>query len=127
MFDFAVDRRDEGDTPGRNDKGLVTYDRATRKDAFYFYKAQWTTTPFVHITGRRWTDRTDPVVSVKLYGTADTVTLTVNGVQVGAVNRLIDHSYTWPAVSLARGINTVEVTGVRAGVSYTDTVQWILR
>jgi beta-galactosidase len=34
MFDFASDGRNEGDTPGRNDKGLVTYNRLTRKDAF---------------------------------------------------------------------------------------------
>ena len=50
MFDFAADSRNEGDTPGRNDKGLVTYDRQTRKDAFFWYKANWTTTPFVYIT-----------------------------------------------------------------------------
>jgi beta-galactosidase len=123
MFDFAVDRRDEGDTPGRNDKGLVTYDRSTRKDAFYFYKAQWTSTPFVHITGGHWTERTDPVVPVKVYGTADTVTLTVNGVQVGPSVQLADHAYTWPQVALAPGVNTIEVT---AG-TYTDTVRWTLR
>jgi beta-galactosidase len=31
MFDFAADERAEGDQPGRNDKGLVTYDRRTKK------------------------------------------------------------------------------------------------
>ena len=31
MFDFAADGRNEGDTPGRNDKGMVTYDRQTRR------------------------------------------------------------------------------------------------
>ena len=36
MFDFASDGRNEGDTPGRNDKGLVTYDRRTKKDAFFW-------------------------------------------------------------------------------------------
>ena len=34
MFDFGSDGRDEGDRPGINDKGLVTYDRKVRKDAF---------------------------------------------------------------------------------------------
>src|SRR5262249_40468620 len=48
MFDFASDTRHEGDTLGRNDKGLVTYDRRTRKDAFYWYRANWTDTPFVY-------------------------------------------------------------------------------
>ena len=36
MFDFASDGRKEGGAPGRNDKGLVTYDRRIRKDAFYW-------------------------------------------------------------------------------------------
>ena len=45
--------------PGINDKGLVTYDRKTKKDAFFWYKANWATTPFVYITSRRWTPRTD--------------------------------------------------------------------
>src|SRR5207249_211179 len=64
MFDFASSGRNEGDTPGRNDKGLVTYDRKTRKDAFYFYKANWTSDPFVYITSRRFTDRTTAATSI---------------------------------------------------------------
>lgn len=39
MFDFGAAHRTEGDRPGINDKGLVSHDRRTRKDAFYFYKA----------------------------------------------------------------------------------------
>jgi beta-galactosidase len=67
MFDFAVDSRDEGDTPGRNDKGLVTYDRRTRKDAFFWYKANWSTAPVVYITSRRFTPRTSATTTVKVY------------------------------------------------------------
>src|SRR5262245_66249961 len=92
MFDFASDVRHEGETPGRNDKGLVTYDRATRKDAFYWYKANWTATPFVYITSRRWVDRTEPMTSVKIYGTADAVQLRVNGVDIGAATPMPDHT-----------------------------------
>ena len=57
MFDFAADARDEGGCKGRNNKGLVTYDRKIKKDAFYVYKAYWTTEPMVHVSGRRFTDR----------------------------------------------------------------------
>ena len=39
MFDFAADGRNEGGKPGQNQKGLVTFDRKTKKDAFYIYKA----------------------------------------------------------------------------------------
>ena len=127
MFDFAADQRSEGDTHGRNDKGLVTYDRATRKDAFYLYKANWTTTPFVYLTSRRWTDRTSPATTVKVYGTADSVILKVNGVQVGAAKTSANHIYSWAGVTLSPGANTVEVTGSRGGATYTDSVTWTLR
>ena len=40
-------------TPGINDKGMVTEDRKTRKDAFYFYKANWNPEPMVYLTSRR--------------------------------------------------------------------------
>ena len=53
--------------------------RLTRKDAFYWYKANWTTTPFVYITSRRWTARTAATTTVKVYATTDSVTLTLNG------------------------------------------------
>jgi beta-galactosidase len=127
MFDFASDQRGEGDTPGRNDKGLVSFDRRTRKDAFYFYKANWTSTPFVYITSRRWTDRTAAVTTIKVYGTADSVLLTLNGVQLGPPKKSDNHVYTWPDVTLRPGINHVQAFGTRAGTTYTDLVTWTLR
>jgi beta-galactosidase len=126
MFDFAADQRSEGDTYGRNDKGLVTYDRQTRKDAFYWYKANWTTTPFVYLTSRRWTDRTSATTTIKVYGTVDSVQVTVNGVPVGAAKTSTNHIYSWPGVTLSPGANTVRVTGTRGGVTYTDTATWTL-
>ncbi len=126
MFDFASDRRSEGDTYGRNDKGLVTYDRVTRKDAFYWYKANWTTTPFVYITSRRWTNRTAAVTTIKVYGSVDSVTLTLNGVALGPAKTSTNHIYSWPDVTLAPGTNAVQATGTRGGTTYTDTVTWTL-
>ena len=38
LFDFAADGRDEGGKHGENQKGLVTIDLKTKKDAFYLYK-----------------------------------------------------------------------------------------
>ncbi|KAA2261541.1 glycoside hydrolase family 2 protein [Solihabitans fulvus] len=124
MFDFASDGRNEGDTPGRNDKGLVTYDRATRKDAFYWYKANWTATPFVYLTSRRFTDRADATTTVKVYGTVDSARLTVNGAAVGGAVTSTDHRYRWANVTLAKGPNTITVTGTRGGATYTDTATW---
>ena len=127
MFDFAVDGRNEGDTPGRNDKGLMTYDRATRKDAFHWYKANWTDTPFVHITSGRFTERTAATTTVKVYGTVDSAVLTVNGVRAGAAQTSSDHIYRWPGVTLSPGPNVVTVSGTRGGQAYTDSVTWTLR
>ena len=58
MFDFAADGRDEGGKNGENQKGLVTFDRKIKKDAFYLYKAYWSKQPFVHTCGSRYVDRT---------------------------------------------------------------------
>ncbi len=79
MFDFACDSRHEGDTPGRNDKGLVTYDRGTRKDAYYWYQAHWSSAPVLYITGRRHVNRSTATVTVKVYSNLDAVQLAVNG------------------------------------------------
>jgi beta-galactosidase len=57
MFNFAADARDEGGVVGMNNKGLVTYDRKLKKDAFYLYKAYWTSEPMVYVAGRRFADR----------------------------------------------------------------------
>ncbi|MEV4320145.1 glycoside hydrolase family 2 TIM barrel-domain containing protein [Actinocrispum sp. NPDC049592] len=124
MFDFAVDSRSEGDTNGRNDKGLVTYDRNTRKDAFYWYKANWTNTSFAYITSRRWTQRTAAATTVKVYGTADSISLSLNGTTI-STKTSADHIYTWP-VTLSPGQNVVKVTGTRGGQTFTDTVTWTL-
>ncbi len=80
IFDFAADGRDEGGKHGENQKGLVTIDRKTKKDAFYLYKAYWNKKePFVHIAGGRYVDRTEDVTEVKVYSNQDTVTLSVDG------------------------------------------------
>ena len=78
MFDFAADGRDEGGKPGQNQKGLVTFDRRTKKDAFYIYKAYLSKEPFVHLCGRRYIDRPEAVTEVKVYSNQPAVTLLVD-------------------------------------------------
>jgi beta-galactosidase len=123
MFDFAVDGRDEGDTPGRNDKGLVSYDRETKKDAFFWYKANWTTTPVVYITSRRFTRRSTATVPVKVYTNLDAVTLEVNGESVAA-GTAADHVFSWPSIALRAGANTIVASGKSGTTTVTDTVTW---
>lgn len=82
MFDFGADGRDEGGKPGQNQKGLVTFDRKVRKDAFYIYKAYLSKTPFVHICGRRYRERAEDITEVKVYSNLPTVTLLVDEVEL---------------------------------------------
>ncbi len=122
-FDFASDGRDEGDTPGRNDKGLVTYDRQTRKDAFYFYKANWTTNPMVYITGHTFTNRFTNVITAKVYANCDSVTFYLNGASQGAVVSS-NCTYTWPA-TLQPGTNMAVAIGTKGSINVTDSLIWI--
>ena len=75
LFDFAADGRDEGGKHGQNQKGLVEFDHKTRKDAFYLYKALWSSEPFVHICGRRFVNRTGDKTLVRVYSNLPGVTL----------------------------------------------------
>ena len=124
MFDFAVDNRNEGDTPGRNDKGMVSYDRRTKKDAFFWYKANWSNDPFVYITGRRFNPRTTATIDVKVYSNLDSVTLTVGGGTLPAQTST-DHIFIFPAVPLVAGDNQVSATATRGSVTATDSVTWM--
>lgn len=79
MFDFGADNRDEGGIAGRNNKGLVTFDREIKKDSYFVYKAYWSTDPFVHIEGRRYSHRPHENINVKVYSNQKEVTLIVDG------------------------------------------------
>ncbi len=79
LFDFAADGRDEGGRHGENQKGLVTFDRQTKKDAFYLYKAAWNPEPMVHVCGRRYVERAEEVTEIKVYSNAEEVSLYVDG------------------------------------------------
>ena len=79
MFDFAADARDEGGCKGRNNKGLVTFNRRVKKQAFYFYKACWSKEPFVYLCGKRFTQHALDRIMIKVYSNQKKVDLWVNG------------------------------------------------
>ncbi len=85
MFDFGSDGRNQGGEKGINHKGLVTFDRKTKKDAFYIYKAYWSKEPFVHICSKRYVNRTDKSATIKVYSNQKEVTLYVNDKKVKTI------------------------------------------
>ena len=90
-FDFAADARNEGGVKGRNNKGLITYDRKTKKDAFYVYKAWWNPEPMVFVSGGRFVNRgPEAERNVIVYTNCDEVTLVVNGKDV-ETKKAVDH------------------------------------
>lgn len=110
MFDFASSIRREGDTRGQNDKGLVTRDRQTRKDAFYFYKANWNKTEkTVHLCSKRYVGRTEGMTDVIVFTTAPSVKLYVNGKLVGTQKTDAYATVLFKDVALADGPNEVVV------------------
>lgn len=107
MFDFASDGRNEGDTHGQNDKGLVTRERV-KKDAFYFYKSVWNSEPMVYLTEKGFTPRDSLIPQVKAYSNAETVELFVNEISHGIIKRTdLDSEYrtvfVWESVEIIKG------------------------
>jgi len=123
MFDFTSDLRTEGDSIDLNTKGLVTFDRKTKKDAFYYYKAQWTDQPMIYLTGKRYVDRPYPTIEVKAYSTAPKATLTLNGKSLGET-ACDDRICVWPTVALRAGDNEAVVTAQVGGQTVTDRAVW---
>ncbi len=126
MFDFAADARHEGSTPGLNDKGLVTHDHKLKKDAFYFYKANWNPEPMVYIASRRMTPRTQAVTQIKVFSNCPQVELRVNGQSLGTAAPDDVHVFRWESVRLQPGINRIEVTGQRGAQEIRDDCAWVL-
>ena len=100
MFDFAADARNQGGEPGMNHKGLVTFDRKTKKDSFYLYKAWWSSEPFVHICGKRFVDRVEKKQTITVYSNQDTVTLFANGKEVAT--KTGSHIFTFRVENLGQ-------------------------
>lgn len=122
MFDFGAAHRTEGDRPGINDKGLVTFDRKVRKDAFYFYKANWNREePMLYLTGKRNTVRTQRLQTITAFTNLSGAELFVNGKSYG---KAIPDSYAileWKIVELEPGENEIKVVSTNKKLPLSDS------
>lgn len=107
MNDNPSSIRDEGDTRGMNDKGIITYDRQVKKDAFYFYKANWNSAPMLHIAAKRFTKRKENVTDIKAYTNQPRATLFVNGKKIGTAKKDSLGRITFTSVHLQDGQNRI--------------------
>lgn len=115
MFDFGCDARDEGGVAGRNNKGLVTFDRRIKKDSFYLYQAYWSQEPMIHICGKHYAVRTGSSITVKVYSNLSEVELFVNGASAGKKEGY--RVFTFPDIPLPMGFTTITATSGH----YSDT------
>ena len=125
LFDFSSDSRQEGDLTDINEKGLVSYDRLTRKDAYYFYRANWSTQPTLHLVGRRYVDRAYAVTDVKAYSNAERAQLVLNGKEIGLAP-CSNGICSWHSVGLSEGANELTVTAQIGAAPATDSLHWYL-
>ena len=125
-FDFATTVRTEGDAQDINTKGLIAYDHKARKDAFYFYKANWNPAPMVHITGKRYANRAYRVTDIKVYSNTSSTDLMLNGRSLGARRDCPQKICVWNAVSLDEGTNALVARGSHSGGMVEDQATWTL-
>ncbi|HVI45015.1 MAG TPA: glycoside hydrolase family 2 TIM barrel-domain containing protein [Chitinophaga sp.] len=127
-FEFAVPMWNRGGVNARNLKGLITYDRKQKKDAFFWYKANWNPAPMIYIAERRNNMRTRAAVKVEVFSNMQQVTLSVNGSKpVTGHNGANAKDIIFENVVLKSGANILKATGVHNGKVLTDTVTWHLQ
>ena len=127
MFDFGSDGRNEAQVGGINNKGLVSFDRTIKKDAFYLYKAAWSREPTVHICSSGFTLRERSNIAVKIYSNCDSVTLYVNGTQARTITAKEAKQgivFIWDQIGLKGGRNEVRAVGKLGGETFTDETVW---
>lgn len=113
MFDFGASGRMEGDSPNQNDKGLVTIDRKVRKDAFYYYKANWNKSePTVHLCSKGYSEREEGEADIVVFTTAPSATLYLNGRKVSTKKTDAYATVEWKDVALREGANAIRIVTV---------------
>ena len=123
MFDFGAAHRAEGDTNGLNDKGLVTADRKLKKDAYYFYKANWNPEPMLHLAEKRFSERVNPQIRIKAYTNLKYVDFYLNGKKIGSEKPENGIALS-KEIILKKGENKIEIRGKSGKETLVDTVKW---
>lgn len=124
MFDFGAAHRHEGDRPGINDKGLVTFDRKVKKDAYFFYQANWNReTPMIHLAEKRNNHRKAGTHHFMVFTNQEKAELFVNGKSMGTLQTDSYATIEWKHIPLQAGENHIRVcTGGTHGLTDECTI-----
>ena len=109
LFDFGAAHRHEGDRRGINDKGLITFDRKVKKDAFYFYKANWNPERMIHIAGKRCTTTSASHRDVLVFTNCGAAELFLDGKSCGKRSADDYAIIEWKQLPLHPGRNHITV------------------
>ena len=124
-FDFATPMANRGGIPGRNMKGLMTFDRKTKKDSYFWYKANWSKEPVLHLTQRRNVEREKKETSVTVYSNIGMPRVYLNGQELQGIRKgYTDVHYVFDHVTLSDGKNMLKAVVSRDGKEYTDEIEW---
>jgi beta-galactosidase len=124
-FDFATPVNTQGGVEARNMKGLVTFDRKVKKDAYYWYKANWSKDPVLYLTQRRLVNRENRITPVTVYSNLGIPQLFVNNTEIKDFSKgTTDVHYVFNNVELKEGENMVEVKIKHNGKIIKDKIIW---
>ncbi|MBO9596128.1 MAG: beta-galactosidase [Niabella sp.] len=126
-FEFAVPLWNRGGVNARNLKGLVSFDRKRKKDAFYWYKANWNPEPMIYLANRRDSMRTQASTTVQAFSNLAQMRLFVNGKEVKGHNGVNKKHWVFENIHLKKGANEIEATGSANGKPLKDAMTWILQ
>ncbi|GGD57573.1 glycoside hydrolase family 2 protein [Croceicoccus mobilis] len=121
-IDFPSFKRNEGDRPAINDKGLITEDRIP-KDAYYWYQANWAEEPMLHIASSRDTHKRTQQVKAMAFSNLPRVEVRLNGGEWTGID-VEDRMAKW-TIELEEGANLIEARArTQDGRLLTDKVGW---
>ncbi|WP_294479706.1 glycoside hydrolase family 2 protein [uncultured Bacteroides sp.] len=126
MFDFAVPTRVGGCIPARNMKGMVTFDRKVKKDAYFLYKANWSKDPVLYLTERRNMEREKKNTKVTVYSNLGTPRVYLNGKELTDIKQgYTKIHYIFDNVTLQNGKNILKAIATTSdGKQYEDEIVW---
>ena len=122
-FDFGSETRGET-IPHVNQKGMFTFNRQP-KDVYYFYQANFSAAPVLHIAVRDWPERGGADLSpqkIDVYSNLPEIELFSGGASLGKKKPDELSKATWE-VNLREGANLLTAQGFKNGSGLTDSAE----